>query len=273
MKRGRMLEDRLVREKLERDLELARSIQQQSFPSELPKLEGFEIEAWTEPAEETGGDTYDVIGFSSQVAETLAVVEHTDTDRAILLMADATGHGVGPALSVTQVRSMLRMAVRMGADLEQIALHMNNQLCHDLPQGRFITAWLAEINATDSSIVSFSAGQAPLLRYSAHSDTFQKLDADTLPLGILDDLPVVIEHEFSMNPGDLFIVLSDGIYEATNKAGKMFDVQRVMDVVREHRAADAQTIAREIRAATDRFSEGEPAADDRTAIVVKRLES
>ena len=101
--------------RIERDLDLARRIQQSTFPKRLPDLEGYDLAAWNEPADQTGGDTYDVIGL--------------DDDRAVLLLADATGHGIGPALSVTQVRAMLRMAVRISPDLSRIGTHMNQQLC------------------------------------------------------------------------------------------------------------------------------------------------
>jgi len=269
LKRGRLIEDRVVREKLERDLELARRIQQSSFPSALPTLKGFEIDAWSEPAEETGGDTYDVIGFPSECAETLITPETVRAERAILLMADATGHGVGPALSVTQVRSMLRMAVRMDADLEQIALHMNQQLCHDLPGGRFITAWLGELDAQWATLTSFSAGQAPLLRYVAAEDRFEILNADTMPFGVEQQLVIGIEHQFSMNPGDVFAAISDGIFEATNPRGEEFGIERTQETIRADPDSSAADIGRALRRAVDQFTEQMPATDDRTVIIVK----
>jgi phosphoserine phosphatase len=271
LKRGRLMEDRVIRERLEHDLALARKIQQSSFPSVLPILEGFEIEAWSEPAEETGGDTYDVIGFASECAEALLVDDAVRADRAILLMADATGHGVGPALSVTQVRSMLRMAVRMDADLEQIALHMNEQLCHDLPEGRFITAWLGELDASRQALTSFSAGQAPIVRYVAIEDRFRNLLADTIPLGIMPQAKIVIENEFSMNPGDVFAVISDGIFEAEDPRGEPFGTERVEEVIRAMKEESAARIVQALRKAVEDFTGGRPARDDRTVILIRRL--
>ena len=116
---------------IERDLQVARMIQRSTFPSRLPSLQGFEIDAWSEPAEQTAGDTYDVIGFQGDVDRDGQHFSDEVADHAILLLADATGHGIGPALSVTQVRAMLRMAVRMQLDLVRIATHMNEQLCAD----------------------------------------------------------------------------------------------------------------------------------------------
>ena len=150
--------------KLEGDLQLARQIQQKTFPAELPRLAGFDLVAWSRPADETGGDSYDVIGLD---AGGLITAGGGDAERAVLMLADATGHGIGPALSVTQLRAMLRMAVRTGSELNEVASHINEQLYADLPGNRFITAWLGGPRRRgDHSLVSFSAGQAPLLLVS-----------------------------------------------------------------------------------------------------------
>src|SRR5262249_14320169 len=143
---------------------------------------------------------------ASTAPEFDALLPHaaTQCSSAVLLMADATGHGIGPALSVTQLRSMLRMAVRLGAGVRRIADHVNQQLCHDLPSGRFITAWIGVLDAGKNRLTSYSAGQAPLIRYRANADSFEELDADTVPFGVASMIeaaePVVIDLE----PGDLF---------------------------------------------------------------------
>lgn len=266
MKRGRLIEDRLVREKLERDLKLAREIQQSSFPSELPRLERFDIEAWSEPAEQTGGDTYDVVSFETDGAETGA----DPADRAVLLLADATGHGVGPAISVTQVRSMLRMAVRLNARLGDIAAHMNRQLCHDLPPGRFITTWLGELDSRRSTLTSFSAGQGPILHYHAATGAFTEVEVDAVPLGILADMPVEVSNVCALEPGDVFAVISDGIFEALDPASRQFGTERVMSVIGRSADESAAGILTALRDAVDDFCSGRPADDDRTVIIMRR---
>lgn len=271
LKRGKLIQDRMVRQKLEGDLELARAIQLSGLPEKLPRLQGYDIAAWSQPAEETGGDTYDVVGFASEPPRNLLVDGPEQADRAVMLMADATGHGVGPALSVTQVRSMLRMAVRLDADLEQIAVHINDQLCRDLPRGRFITAWVGELDSSRHALTSFSAGQGPILRYSAVDGRFHNLKADTIPLGIMPQAKMVIEQEFSMNPGDIFAVISDGIFEAENPRGEEFGEQRVQDLIAELKDSTAEEMIDGLNRAVARFTEGSPPADDKTVIIIKRL--
>jgi len=255
--------------KIERDLQLARQIQQRTFPNQLPTLGGFDIDALSEPAEETGGDTYDVVGFQSAPAGEPIVLTAGNADRALLLLADATGHGIGPALSVAQVRAMLRMAVRMNEDLATIILHMNDQLCADLPAGRFITAWLGELNASDRTLRSFSAGQGPLLRYDAARDEFDAPPTDAPPFGIISDLKVSVGEPIVMRPGDIFAVISDGFFEAAETHGELFGTRRVEEVLRANRRRSSAEILAALREAVRTFSRGAPATDDRTAIIVK----
>ena len=256
--------------KFERDLQVARMIQQSTFPDRLPELSGFDIFAFSEPAAETGGDTYDVIGLRS-VTPDGPILDAHDPDRAVLLLADATGHGIGPALSVTQVRAMLRMAVRTGMPPAMMARQLNEQLCDDLPRGRFITAWLGELNASNGTLSSFSAGQAPLFRYDAADGAVEILTADTMPLGICRNMEVSISDPVVMQPGDAFAIISDGILEARNPTGGMFGVDRVIQVIRANHRRSAEQVYEALRSALARFTQGVTATDDRTAIIIKRV--
>ena len=193
-------------------------------------------------------------------------------NRAVLLLADAARHGIGPALSVTQVRAMPRMAVRIRAGLPRIVHHMNKQLCDDLPSGRFVTTWLGELNATDHTLRSFSAGQAPLLRYDAARDTFDMVESDAPPFGIMSDLDVEIARPIPMRPGDLFAVISDGIFEAVDRAGRQFGPERVIDLLSVHHHRSPRRIMEALRDAVNAFTDARPAGDDRTAIIIKRKE-
>lgn len=259
LRRGRLIEDRLERQRLERDLEVARLIQQSSFPMEIPQPPGFEIAAWSRPADQTGGDAYDV-------------APHAAGDRCAMLMADATGHGVGPALSVTQLRSMLRMGVRLNADLESIAHQCHAQLAQDLPPGRFITAWLGELDSARGLLRSVSAGQAPLLLARRSDIAVEVIAADCPPLGVMDTLPIGLGRTIELRPGDVFAVLSDGVFEARDADGEDFGLPRVSEQLREalQSGASAAQIVSDLRAALARHLGTASGHDDQTMIVVRR---
>jgi phosphoserine phosphatase len=260
MRRGRLIEDRLIRQKLENDLALARLIQQSSFPTQMPQTGVLEVAAWNDPAEQTGGDAYDIMARAQDGPRCSSI---------ILFMADATGHGIGPALSVTQLRSMLRMAVRLGAELSSIAQHANQQLCADLPSGRFITAWFGELDTESCTLRSLSAGQGPLLHYRAAADDFQTHGSNAVPLGILEDAELDRFTSHRLEPGDCFAVLSDGIYEACNPQGQMYGQQRVMELLKSTARLSAQLTLERLRQTLDDFTCGLPAEDDRTMIIIK----
>ncbi len=251
---------------LEGELRVARRIQQDTFPAKLPDLPGYDCAGFSLPAAETGGDSYDAVGLGPDGAVTGGAAA-----RAIFLVADATGHGIGPALSVAQVRAMLRMAVRAGRGIDEIVRHLNEQLHDDLESGRFVTAWFGDLDARTGTLTSFSAGQGPLLRYDARRGAWEERGSDLPPLGIVASLAIEVPPPVEMRPGDLFLVLSDGFYEAAAPGGELFGADRVRALVERRRAEPAERILAGLREAVDAHLAGAPAADDRTALLIKRV--
>lgn len=267
IKRARLMEEAMQRRRLERELELAREIQQRTLPRDLPRLPGFEVAVSSEPAEHTGGDTFDVIPLSRAVhnGDPEAAV-----DQVMLVLADATGHGVGPSLMVAEMRALLRMGVRLAAPWPVLIDHLNRQLLSDMPVGRFVTAWFGLLDAPRATLRTFSAGQAPLLWYHAASDSFDVLGADAMPLGIGRDLGSCHGSTTTLEPGDLFAVISDGITEAEEQPGRPFGIERTCEVIRAHHAAGAEGVMHALTLAVARFTNGAAAGDDRTMVIVRR---
>lgn len=258
LQRATLFEAKVRQEKLDRDIALAQRMQEATWPNHIPQPEGYEIAVHLQPAEETGGDACDV--FTVPGAGT------------VLFIADATGHGIGPALSVTQARSMARIAMRCGVGIEQAVRHINNQLCEDLPPGRFITAFLGRLDTERHAIEFHSAGQGPLLHFHAGSGSGAFSDANGLPLGIMvqtdaDGAPLGIVE---LAPGDVYAVLSDGFFEAQNETGSQFGNAGIVEVIRQTSTQPADQIIRAIVDAVNAHSGARAADDDRTALVVRR---
>jgi phosphoserine phosphatase len=256
LQRQRLLGELVAKEKMERELEVARQIQVSFLPREMPSIPGYELAGWSRPADQTGGDVYDVV--------------RVDGERAVLLLGDATGHGIGPALSVTQVRSMLRMALRLGAGLDAVFGHLNDQLSDDLPSNRFVTAFLANLDSTAHVVTYQSAGQGPVLHVPAQGEEFRDLATTAVPLGLLPDLPVPEPGRLSLAPGDTLALITDGVFERQEPGGAEFGVQAVVDLVRRHRGMPVDQVIRCIVDACDGFAQGAPQADDMTLLLVRR---
>lgn len=275
MRRARLLEAERRKNKMEADLSVAREMQLATFPAALPLIPGFDIAASNRQADETGGDTFDVVGLG----------DNGGGRGALLLMADATGHGIGPALAATQVQAMLRMAARLGTPVEHAATHLNTLMCDALPVGRFVTAFIGTLagpgdgrNGAVGTVRYVAAGQAPVVVVRADG-SYEARDATILPLGV-DPWPEPPKPEtVTLEPGDALVLLSDGYYEHMNHAQRPFGVERAVAAVREaltrHRGAEgvAAAVIASVDAALAAYAAGcggGAPQDDQTALIVVR---
>ncbi len=255
--------------RLKSSLQIARDIQLATLPDDTPSLAGYSIAAWSDSADETGGDTYDLIPLK-QSGDGLEVLEAgAEADEVVCLLADATGHGIGAALAISEFRALARMSVRTGTDAARGVEHVNGQLLADLPSGRFVTAWVGRIRAGDPVVSSFAAGQAPILVRRADG-TIESFDADEPPLGAFDGLDGSSGRSIELNLGDALVIVSDGMHEAPNAAGERFGLDRLERLLSEAPTADANGIIAHLRDGLERFVGEAEQDDDRTAVVVLR---
>jgi phosphoserine phosphatase len=276
IQRVKLMSDRLERLKLERELDLARKIQMGVLPTELPPCPGYELATYSNPADETGGDIFDVIaidytGRSAQRRECDPADYRMPDTGLFLLLADATGHGIGPALSVTQVRAMLRVGLRLAAGLPELFRHINSQLSMDLSSDRFVTAFMGVLDPVRHELMYISGGQGPLLHFHAADGSCDFLEASTVPMGIMDDPPIDLPGPMVLAPGDMVVLLTDGFYEFQNAAGKMLGKERLGEVVAQHRRDSAQQVLDALLKEVADFADGAPQLDDVTGVIVKRL--
>jgi phosphoserine phosphatase len=241
---------------LHTEVEVAREIQRGTLPTEMPSVPGYDLHGHFQPATYAGGDMLDVVKFSQGV---------------FLLLGDATGHGFGPALSAMQMQGMLRVAFRLGADLDQAYRNVNNQLTEDLSDDRFITAFMGLLDAGAHRVRYQCAGQGPLLHYHAADDRCEWLQPNAFPVGVmeLDEVPASASLELA--PGDILALISDGLYERLDAGNAEFGPGRVAEVVRSGQHLSMAVLCRRLLAAADDFAAGVAAADDVTLILVRRL--
>jgi phosphoserine phosphatase len=256
LQRTRWLEDYLTQQKRDHDLAVAREIQQDVFPKEMPQIVGYDIAAWNRPADETGGDVYDAVSLNES--------------RSLLLLGDATGHGIGPALSVTQMRSMIRMALRFDASLDDIVTNLNNQLAADLSTSRFITAIVGILDGTTHQFEYHAPGQGPLLFFRHQDQSHESLSASTVPLGILANAPLSTPDPFQFETGDFLAVMSDGFFEYANASGELFGEDRVVAYLKENQATPAEDMISGLVEAIEKFAGDGIQDDDMTIFILKR---
>jgi sigma-B regulation protein RsbU (phosphoserine phosphatase) len=240
---------------LERDIALAGEIYRALLPSTLPCAPGYEIAVVNQPADETSGDVYDVIARPDGTL--------------VLLLADATGHGIGPALSATQLRSMVRIALRFGASLEAIVSEAYRLLAADLPPDRFVTAFIGELDPATHTLDYLAPGQGPLLHWHTDSARAEWRNASGPPFGVAM-LPFERPAPMRMAVGDVVVLATDGLFERASDTGELFGKAGVEAVLRDAGDASAQAIAQLLRARTEHHAGATPWQDDVTLLVVKR---
>jgi phosphoserine phosphatase len=186
------------------------------------------------------------------------------------VLGDATGHGIAPALSVTQMQAMLRMAFRLGADLETAFRQANNQLAGYLPEDRFVTAFIGFLDPAAHKLRFHSGGQAPILLFDGATREIRRYKPTSFPLAAMPLQSMKPATEIAMQPGDVLVLLSDGIYEYRNVAGEEFGEVRVEALLQRHHAMAAAELAAKILSAVQAFAGNAMQEDDMTVVLVKR---
>ena len=246
-----------------RDLAVARDIQQGLLPLEAPNFPGFDIAGMNRPASQTGGDYYDW--------------QWLPDGRLIVCLADVSGHGIGPALVMAVCRAYARASAELTADPSALMRRINRLLEQDLPDDRFITLEFTVLRQ-DGQIQLVSAGHGPTLLYVAATGEVQQLGSHGLPLGILLGDPSATDYEpateFCLAEGDVLVMLTDGFHEwARAGDGVQVGIERLEAVLRGQAGQPAASIIAALDQACIDFVDGQPQQDDMTAVVIRRRQS
>lgn len=257
LQRQMLLDAYAVKQKMERDMALARRIQQSLLPKANPQIPGFDIAGWNQPADATGGDFYDFLPLPE--------------GRLGLLLADASGHGIGPALLASVCRAIVRALATTTGQLDAILTGANALLNQDLQPGHFITLFLGLLDEATGRLDYVSGGHGPLLYYRPAGDTTRILGSTAPALGILPTIDGTLATPLHMQPGDVLILITDGFHEWANPQREDFGVDRVFDIIRQNQDRSAVAMIDALYAAVRAFADPTPQDDDLTAIIVKKL--
>jgi phosphoserine phosphatase len=250
-----MTDELLASTILKKEVAVAREIQQSTLPSEMPTVPGYDLHGRFLPTDHTGGDLYDLVALD---------------DRIFLLLGDATGHGFGPALSATQLQAMLRVAFRLGANLDQAFCQVNNQMAEDLPDDRFITAFIGFLDPQTHEIEYHSAGQGPILHFSAERGQCHWYKPTTFPVGIMELDGSDRSTRLGLAPGDILALISDGVYEYTALDGSQFGEHRVGQLIAANQHLDMAQLGELLVREAVAFGGAAPQADDITLVLLRR---
>lgn len=253
---ARLVEQQFERDRMERELQLAREIQQRFQPTAAPKVEGYELQGISFPCYEIGGDYYDFI--------------KRPDGRIVITLGDVSGKGTAAALLMSSLHAAIHAQCEAHEEISKTLCAVNDYLAENTPPNRFVTLFYAELNPSNGELQFINAGHNPPLIARAASGAIEQLGSGGLPLGILPNASYQEGHT-ALEHGDLLVIYSDGVTETQNPEGEEFGVQRLSDVMARNITASAAGVRDRIEAALTKFAAGTSSVDDITMVIVKRV--
>jgi PAS domain S-box-containing protein len=236
-------------------LRAAEKIQQALLPKRAPTLTGLDLAGVSYPAAFAGGDMFD---YLSMFGGKLGVV-----------IGDVSGHGIASALQMASTLAFLRSLAQTCATIGEIMTRLNRFVFEQIDNEAFVTLLLLQLDPRNRTLLYANAGHPCGYVLDALGQVRAELSSSTLPLGILEDLDCPVGNPLVLQPGDLVVLLTDGILEAQSPEGICFGRDRVLEVIRAARTASSQVILEELRRAISRHSQTDVPRDDLTAVVIK----
>jgi serine phosphatase RsbU (regulator of sigma subunit) len=239
------------------DLEQARQVQQQLLPRKLPCLPGWDMATAYLPARVVSGDYCDVIDLGGGLVA--------------FALGDVSGKGLGPALVMAGLRALIHSRLpQRRTNLAALMRELNLYLLATMPEGMFVTLFLAVLEVSTGEIHYVNAGHLPPLVLAAPDAAPMCLTISGPVLGILADLNFE-DHMVRIDPGSLLAVFSDGITEATDASGKMFHQCRVVESLQNGWHGSAIPMLDHLLQSIERFSLNVDQADDISLILLRRI--
>lgn len=255
--RHALMEEFADHKRLLHELAIAKGIQRSLLPVSSPTIAGYDIAGWNQSAEETGGDFFDFHLF--------------EDNQVIIMLADVSGHGIGPALLASECWALQRAVFSWGTDYRSSLTQINQLICRHIPSDRFITAFTGCLSAQHNTLSFLSAGHGPVFILRAVENRVETLPVTGLPLGINPDHRYEQWQTIVFDPGDILIAFTDGFFEWEDRLGNRFGTDRICGAVFRHANLSASAIIELVHLDLLNFSSGTPQQDDLTAVVIKKL--
>jgi phosphoserine phosphatase RsbU/P len=250
----------IERKKVEQELALAASIQQNLFPSRLPKLSNLELAARNRPARSCGGDYYDALRISGQTH--------------LICVADVSGKGLPASLLMSNMQATMRALLGRLPSLTELATLTNSLLYAATADNKYVTAILVELDPETGKGRYVNAGHQDCLLMRADGEA-EWVKSTGTPLGlmapdIIELMAPYSEQTFELHPGDMLALFSDGVTEAQDEGENEFGEERLADFLRPIRLESAETLVDKVFYEIDRFAGSAPQYDDITLFIIKR---
>ncbi len=257
LENARLHRTALEKQRMERELEMARGIQRSLLPDAPPVIPGYELAVSNTPCYEVGGDYYDFLSLGPQTL--------------LLVIADVEGKGVSSALVMSNLQATLRALITHLHSLEVLALSLNEMIYNDTKSKKFLSIFLGLLDTRRNGLHYINAGHVPPVIVNGETGEYQLLHAGGTVVGLFPD------SEYSrgsakLKPGDILVLCTDGITEPCNIAEEEYGSDRLAACVSRNRHKSAEEIVRDVHREVNAFSMGGVHTDDKVLMVLKVTE-
>ena len=250
-------QQQLAAELVNKELEVATEIQARFFPQQTPNLEGYEVAGCSIPAKDVGGDYYDFI-------------PNPEPCQHGFVVADVTGKGVPASLLMATMRATLRANIQNNPnDIVQALRQVNGDIYRDSPVDKFITSIYCNLDYESHELSYVNSGHNPPYIVRANDNRIEELDQGGVMLGIMEEIDLP-KATLSIDKGDILMLFSDGVTEATNPSGELFSEERFEQWLLDHNQLSAEEMKDTLLKTLRDYADGSPQSDDITFIIVKR---
>ncbi|MCB2205566.1 SpoIIE family protein phosphatase [bacterium] len=255
LENARLVKDTIEKQRLEKELSVAKSIQKGLLPKEIPTLAGYQLAAINESSQQVGGDYYDV----------LAVSDH----EYVLAIGDVAGKGVPASLLMANVQAALRTIAPLRLPLPEATARINSLIYSNTSADKFITFFWGILDTNAHTFEYVNAGHNPpyFLTGEAQCD---ELNEGGLILGIMGTTPPYESNKLSLQGDDMIVTFTDGVNEAMSREMEEFSDERLKALVQDCRSLSAKDTLHRIRDEVLAFTEGAAQSDDITMLILKR---
>ncbi len=249
----RLFQEALDKQKMEEELEIARGIQRNLLPGEIPDFDGFDIAVMNITSQQVGGDYYDVIRL--------------DDNTFCVAIADVSGKGVPAALLMANLQAFIKTTCSQGMQLEEATALINDLISENTSDGRFITFFWAIVDSEKRTLNYVNAGHNhPLL---IRNGKIRKLDKGGIIIGVMKTIVPYLSESIQLNKDDVIVLFTDGITEAKNKFDEEYSDEKLEVLSVESASCSSEEILEKIKNDVQTFALGAAQSDDMTVVVIK----
>lgn len=246
------------RERLLRELEIARSVQMRFLPQKVPEFPSLEIVSLCQPAMEVGGDYYDFVQISERYMS--------------VLIGDVSGKGVSAAFYMTMVKGIIKTLSKITVKPSELLAEANEIFCENAPRDVFITIIYGIFDLEEKKLTIASAGHNPLIVWKKKTNEIEQVNPRGIALGLEKGRryrEIIEEKTIPFEADDIFVFYTDGVSEAMNTKHDIFGEERLCEAIIQNTHLPPRIIQKKIVEAVSEFSGKEPQHDDFTMVVVK----